>query len=161
EWVGFVADRNIIKKVPLTGGPPLTLAVTMPVVGISWAQRGLIAFGGPDAGGLMQLPDSGGSPKPLTRLDKGETFQALPEWLPGEDRLVIVGGTSNADARISIISIATGERRPLFPGFSPRYVQSGHLLYVQMGTLMAVPFDVQRGQVIGQPVPVVQGVLQD
>jgi serine/threonine-protein kinase len=160
EWVGFIADRNVIKKVPLTGGAALNLAVTAPVVGMSWAPRGLIVFGSVP-GGLMQLPDSGGSPQQLTRPDKGEAFQALPEWLPGEDKLVFVGGTSTLDARISVFSIATGERRPLFPGSSPRYAQTGHLLYAQMGTLMAVPFDAQRGEVIGQPVPVVPGILQD
>jgi serine/threonine-protein kinase len=161
EWIGFVADRNIIKKIPLTGGGALTLTVTAPVAGVSWASRGLIAFGGPTTGGLMQLPDSGGSPQQLTRVDKAETFHALPEWLPGADKLLFVGGSSNTDSRIFVVSIATGERRSLFPGFSPRYAQSGHLLYAQMGTLMAVPFDAQRGEVMGQPVPVVQGILQD
>ena len=160
-WVGFVADRNTIKKVPLTGGAPSSLAVTPPVYGVSWAPRGLIVFGGPTLGGLIQVADSGGSPHQLTRVDKGETFHALPEWLPGGDKLLFVGGMSITDARISVVSIATGERRPLFPGFSPRYAQSGHLLYVQMGTLMAVPFDAQRAEVIGQPAPVVQGILQD
>jgi len=161
EWVGFVADTNTIKKVPLTGGAALSLAVTAAVVGVSWGTRGQIAFGSATTRGLMQLPDSGGSPRQLTRVDKGESFHALPEWLPGGDKLLFEAGSTPADARISILSLATGERRPLFPGFSPRYVQSGHLLYAQMGTLMAVPFDAQRGQVIGQPVPVVQGILQD
>jgi Tol biopolymer transport system component len=37
---------------------------------------------------------------------------------------------------------------------------SGHVLYAQAGTLMAVPFDPKQGQPTGPSVPVVQGILQ-
>jgi serine/threonine-protein kinase len=161
EWVGFVVDRNTVKKVSLTGGAALNLAVTTtPVGGASWGTRGQIAIGG-GSSGVMQVSDSGGAPQQLTRIDKGETFNGEPEWLPGEETLVFVAGSSTLDARLSTYSIKTRERRALFAGTSPRYVQSGHLLYAQMGTLMAVPFDPQRGQAIGSPVPVVQGIRQD
>jgi eukaryotic-like serine/threonine-protein kinase len=161
EWVGFVVDRNRVKKVPLTGGAPLNVTVTtMGVIGTSWGTRGQIAIGG-GFNGLLQVPDSAGTPQQLAGIDKGESFIAEPEWLPGEEALVFVAGSSLSDARLSTYSVKTRERRALFPGTSPRYVQSGHLLYAQMGTLMAVPFDPQRGQTIGPPVPVVQGILQD
>jgi Tol biopolymer transport system component len=43
---------------------------------------------------------------------------------------------------------------------APHYVSSGHLIYAQAGTLMAVPFDVERLEVKGSAVPVVSSVLQ-
>ena len=159
QWVGFVAARNEIKKIPLTGGAPLNLGAISPVYGTSWGTRGQIAVGA--TGGLVQFSDSGGPLQQLTRIDKGETYHALPDWLPGGDMLVFAGGSTALDTRISTYSIKTGERRILFAGVSPRYVQSGHLLYAQMGTLMAVPFDPQRGQPTGPAVPAVQGILQD
>lgn len=42
----------------------------------------------------------------------------------------------------------------------PGYSSSGHLIYFQAGNLMAVPFDLDRLQVKGAAVPVVQGVQQ-
>src|SRR5205814_5926694 len=37
---------------------------------------------------------------------------------------------------------------------------TGHLVYSQNGTLMAVPFDLQRLELTGTPVPVVEDVAQ-
>ena len=42
----------------------------------------------------------------------------------------------------------------------PSYAPSGHLIYALAGSLMAVPFDLERLEVRGEAVPVVQGVLQ-
>jgi serine/threonine-protein kinase len=42
----------------------------------------------------------------------------------------------------------------------PRYAPSGHLVYAEKGTLMAVRFDPQRLEVTGTAVPVVEGVMQ-
>ena len=43
-------------------------------------------------------------------------------------------------------------------GSDGRYVPTGHLLYAVGGRLFAVPFDVQRLEVTGEPVPVIEGV---
>ena len=42
----------------------------------------------------------------------------------------------------------------------PHYALTGHLVYAQGGTLMAVPFDSQRLAVTGAAVPMVEGVMQ-
>src|SRR4029077_20632013 len=45
-------------------------------------------------------------------------------------------------------------------GTNPRYAPTGHLVYAQGGSLMAVQFDPQRLAITGTAVPVVGGVLQ-
>src|SRR5262249_2937064 len=45
-------------------------------------------------------------------------------------------------------------------GTYARYVSTGHLLFARAGTLMAVPFDLDKLEVTGTAVPVVEGVLQ-
>src|SRR5438874_9610252 len=40
------------------------------------------------------------------------------------------------------------------------YAPAGHLLFMKMGTLMAVPFDVRTLQVTGDPAALIQGVMQ-
>ena len=41
-----------------------------------------------------------------------------------------------------------------------RYVPTGHLVYAQAGTLMAVTFDLEQLEVTGDPIPILEGVMQ-
>src|SRR5262249_18731257 len=43
----------------------------------------------------------------------------------------------------------------------PRYVRSGHQVYLVGNTLMALPFDAERRRVIGPPAPIVQEVRRE
>jgi len=55
--------------------------------------------------------------------------------------------------------LETGEYRILISGGShARYSESGHIVYGVAGTLRAVPFDLGRLEVTGNPVPVLDGV---
>ena len=40
-----------------------------------------------------------------------------------------------------------------------RYLPSGHVVYMHEGTLFAVPFDLKRLEVTGQPAPILEGVV--
>jgi serine/threonine-protein kinase len=161
QWVGFVSARTVIRKFPLSGGAPLSLFSGFPISGASWGSQGTIVFSTPVAApGFQQISDSGGTPQPLTRLEKGEAPHLWPEFLPGGTAVLFNTGTS-ANRRIAVYSLKTGERRDLVQGAYPRYARSGHMVYAQAGTLMAVPFDVEQLRLIGTPVPVVEGVLQE
>jgi hypothetical protein len=67
------------------------------------------------------------------------------------------------DLSIEAGVIETGETKTLVnAGYHPRYVptsdRSGHLVYVQNGTLFGVAFDLERLEIRGTPVPLVSGV---
>ena len=163
QWVGFFADGKL-KKVPVGGGSALTLGDAPQPRGASWGNQGMIAFESRVNGGLQQVPDAGGTPQPLTHLEKGAVSQRWPEFLPG-GKAVLFAAAPNAitftNAQVVVQSVGTGERRNLIQGGThPHYAPSGQLVYVQGGSLMAVPFDPQRLEVMGTAVPVVEGVLQ-
>ena len=84
--------------------------------------------------------------------------------MPGGKAVLFTGGRNPinlTNSQVAVQVVGTGERRNLIQGGThPRYAVSGHLVYAQSGTLMAVPFDPQRLQVTGPAVPVVEGVLQ-
>jgi Tol biopolymer transport system component len=126
--------------------------------GASWGSLGTIAFAPATAGALQQVLDAGGTPQPLTRLGKGETFHNWPQFLPDGKAVLFAAGSNGADSQVAIQSIATGERRNLISGMQPSYASSGHLIYAQGGTLMAASFDPRRLEIKGAPVPVVEGV---
>ena len=157
KWLGFFADGKL-KKVSVSGGAALTLGDAVQPRGASWGSHGTIIFAPTGASSLQQIPDAGGAPQPLTRFNKGEGTHRWPDFLPSGKALLFT--TGNAGAQIAVHSMETGERRNLAAGAFPRYAPSGHLIYVQAGTLMAVPFDAQRLITSGTAVPVVEGVLQ-
>ena len=63
-------------------------------------------------------------------------------------------------AQIIVQDIKSGERTTIINGgSSARYVESGHLLYVNGGTVFAAPFDPVRLKVLGDAAPVVEGEI--
>jgi len=162
QWLGFFAAGKL-KKVSVSGGAALTLGDALFPRGASWGSQGMIAFAPTFNGVLQQVSDAGGTPQPLTRLEKGDVAQRWPEFLPGGEAVLFAAGTTVIDftnAQVAV-QVRAGERRNLVQGGThPRYAPSGHLVFAQGGSLMAVPFDPQRLTATGGAVPVVEGVLQ-
>ncbi len=159
QWLGFFADGKL-KKIPASGGSSVTLADAATPRGAVWSNKGNIIFAPTSAGVLEQVPDSGGTPQPLTHFAKGEASHRLPELLPGGKAILFVAG-NGTNLRIMSYAFSSGEEQDVIPsGTQPRYISSGYLAYVLAGTLMAVPFDAQKLQVTGSAVPVVPNLLQ-
>jgi Tol biopolymer transport system component/predicted Ser/Thr protein kinase len=163
QWVGFFADGKL-KKVPVSGGAALILDDAAQPHGGSFGSRGIIAFAGRLDGILQQVPDAGGTAQQLTHREKGAVSQRWPEFLPG-GKAVLFAVAPNAitytKAQVAVQSVGTGERRNLIQGgTNPRYAPSGHLVYAQGGSLMAVPFDPVESAVTGASLSAVEGVSQ-
>ncbi len=63
-------------------------------------------------------------------------------------------------SEIVALDLATGiQNTVLTDAMDPRYVQTGHLLFMRQGTLMAVGFDLERLEVHGPQAPMVQDVM--
>jgi serine/threonine-protein kinase len=65
-------------------------------------------------------------------------------------------------ATIEAQSLRDGRRKTLVRGGTwGRFLASGHLVYVNQGTLFAVPFDPERLEVHGTPTPILEEVAYD
>ena len=165
QWVGFFS-RNKMKKVSVSGGAIITLCDASGIYrGASWGSNGTIVFNLNGILGLSEVPASGGIPKSLTSPNSasGESLLAWPEFLPGARSVLFAAGrgpTLGTSAHIVVRSEQTGERRELIGGSSPRYASTGHLIYAQSGTLMAVPFDEKRLTLTNSPTPVLENIWQ-
>jgi eukaryotic-like serine/threonine-protein kinase len=162
-WLGFFAG-GALKKVSVGGGAAVTLGVASVPGGASWGSQGMIGYASTQIGALHEVPDAGGAPQSLTRFETGDTTHRWPEFLP-DGKALLFAAASNAinfgGARIAAQPVGAGERRNLIQGgMNPRYALSGHLVYTQGGSLMAVPFDPGRLAVTGTAVPVVEDVMQ-
>jgi serine/threonine-protein kinase len=163
QWVGFTADGEL-RKVPLGGGPAVMLCKAASLFGASWGDDGTIVFATTRNGGLWRVSAAGGTPEALTTLQPGEFSHRLPHMLPGGDAVIFTilkGAYLWDDTQIVVRSLETGKQTVLVTGGSNgRYVSTGHLVYVRLGTLMAVPFDPVRLAVTGGAIGVIDGVMQ-
>jgi Tol biopolymer transport system component len=165
QWLGYVTASEM-RKVPVSGGTPLTLTKVSRSRGASWSPDGTIIFAANPASGLFRVSAAGGDAQPVTTLDKAkkEATHRWPQVLPGGKAVIFTSHTqSTADfdnATIEVVVLATGERKVLQNGGSyGRYVPTGHLVYVSKAALFAVPFNLSRLEVTGSPAPVVQDVF--
>jgi Tol biopolymer transport system component/tRNA A-37 threonylcarbamoyl transferase component Bud32 len=164
QWLGFFASGKLM-KISVGGGAALSVvdAGGSPSGG-SWGGQGIIAFAPSAVSALQQVPDAGGAVQPLTHLEKGGVSHRWPEFLPGGKAVLFAEGPSGinfANARVAVQLAGQSERLiQIQGGTQPRYALSGHLVYAQGGSLMAVPFDPRRLTATGTAVPVVGGMLQ-
>jgi hypothetical protein len=86
QWLAFYSGDSL-KKVPLAGGPPVTIAKTA-FKGGCWGADDTIYFG--SELGSMKVAAGGGQPQTVATLDRKakETDQAFPEILPGGKALL-------------------------------------------------------------------------
>ena len=163
EWIGFWAN-GWLKKIPFQGGSAVNLSTMASVpMGAVWMPEGKIVYAN-SSGGLFEILATGGSVRQLTTLADDEASHRLPTRLTNKDVMFTVKRFQNGgwDAtRIEMLSLDSGERKVLVEeGADARYVVSGHLVYVRMGSLVAATFNVDRLEVIGEPVVILDGVSQ-
>ena len=159
-WVAFGAGRRML-KVPVGGGPAVEVAQGA-WAGGDWTDDGTIVYTPDYVSGLWTVSANGGTPERLTTPDstRGELAHWWPQVLPDGEHVLFTAFSTPIDrARIEVLSLKTGERTVVLEGgVSGRYVRAGYLLYARNEALFAVPFDLRRLAVTGQPVPVIQNV---
>jgi Tol biopolymer transport system component len=168
RWIGF-AQSGILRKVPVMGGPVVAICqFSAGFGGAAWGPDGTIIFAvgsGSSGGALWRVSGGGGEPTTLAKNPTASSYSA-PEFLPdGRTILVTIrqlgggGGVGDTD-HVAVINLQDGTSKVLIRGGSAaHYVASGHLVYAAAGSLRAVPFDLNRLEVTGTPVPVVAQVL--
>jgi len=165
KWLGFF-DGATIKKVSVTGGSAIQLCHLSGANprGGSWSDYNVIYFGTADTTtGIMSVPAGGGEPKVVTQPDAAqhEIDHYFPQPLPGGRGLLFTITHGQPDsAEIAVLDWKTGQRKILIRGGSAaQYIPTGHLVYAAAGTLRAVPFDLSRLAVVGDPVPVLEHLM--
>ena len=170
ESVAFTSNGKLT-KVALTGGPPIAVCDVFSGAGVngSWSREGTIVFSPDDFGsdvgsrvGLYSVSAAGGEPEILAEPDpdKGENWYRYPQFLPGDGAVIFTIGHESG-FRIAVLTLESREQKILIEGGQDaHYSPTGHLLYESPGTntVMAVPFDLARLEVTGNPVAIVEGI---
>ncbi len=109
QWLGFFAGGKV-KKVLLSGGEALSLGDASDPRGASWSSKGMIIFSPTRVSGLQQVSAMGGTPQPLTRLEKDESSHRWPEFLSGGNALLFAAGYSGANWSNAQIAVQSSGR---------------------------------------------------
>jgi len=160
RWLGFFGASKL-NKIEARGGPVIPLCDATDGRGGSWSTTGTIIFQRAWSEGLMQVPARGGTPEPLTTMNK-DLFHVAHRWphfLPdGHHFLFYVVSTTSPETSeytgLYIGSLEGDEPKLLLNSESRAVYAQGHLLYRVGSTLMAHPFDPAPQRFTGDPDPV-------
>jgi serine/threonine-protein kinase len=156
QSVGFSAGSDL-KVVSLLGGEPVTICSPSNQKGGCWGSDGMIYFS--EWGVISRVPAAGGQPELLkARYDGGPVWGAHPQVLPGGTAVLV---SSRTGARVFSLETRGVKRLLQQDARHAWYVPTGHLVYIRAGAIEAVPFDLERLEVTGSAVPVLDGVLFD
>jgi eukaryotic-like serine/threonine-protein kinase len=159
RFVGFFSGGKL-KKIDVTGGPPLTLSDAPAGRGGAWNRDGVIVFAPSNNRPLYRVSAAGGEPVAVTKLQSGEAFHRSPSFLP--DGRHFVYRAQSASAGIFLGSLDSEEpNRIQSADTQATYTASGYLLFVRQGTLLAQPFDAKKLRLTGDPFPIAERVVDD
>jgi eukaryotic-like serine/threonine-protein kinase len=166
QWIGFVAGGKL-RKISVEGGTEIALCDTATsYTGADWGEDGSIIASLRVSGGLSRVSSAGGTPTPVTELEGEERTHRWPQVLPGAKAILFTAENSIFgfdDAKIEVVTLADHRRKTVQRGGTyGRYLAAsggkGYLIYVNRGTLFAVPFDPEKLETSGSPRPVLQQV---
>ena len=158
RWIAFYSGSKL-KKISIDGGMPLEICDGPQGRGGTWGPDGTILFVPGFGIPISSVPSSGGTPVPVTRLDKSlqELTHRWPEFLPdGKHFLFFSRGSQNA---IYVGLLGSNQRKLILKNDSNAiYVPPGYLLFAKNGVLMAQSFDANRMELSGTALPIADDV---
>jgi DNA-binding winged helix-turn-helix (wHTH) protein len=163
--IGFFAGGKL-KTVDIAGSALRILCEARAGVGGAWNSDDVILFAPQVAGPLYRVDACGGTPAPVTPVPDEQSSQlhCWPVFLPRSDRfLFFVNRTGAGDLLRNGIyagSLSSTDTHLVSSEIDGNIgFTCDHMLFVAEGGLKAQPFDSQRLQLTGQPVPLVQHEL--
>jgi eukaryotic-like serine/threonine-protein kinase len=152
--IAFFAGGNL-KRMGINGDGAQVLCPASSPRGGAWGSDDIIVIAPNASGPLMQIPASGGTPKPATTLDtaRGETAHRFPSFLPGGKHFLYValpGKDGNVETRVGALDGTLGPVLLTSPN-TATYAEPGYLLFNQNGSVVAQPFDAGSFKLSGTP----------
>ncbi|MFI5184643.1 MAG: protein kinase [Vicinamibacteria bacterium] len=162
--VAFVAGDKL-RRASVAGGPAQTIADVQRGADGTWSPQGVILFDGQTNDPVWRVDAAGGVPKPLVTPDptKGMMGAGFPVFLPGGRYFLHQVTMANPEENTLVVRALDGtESKTLLKTTSQViYAAPGYLLFVRDRTLVAQPFDPQRREIRGEPIPLGEGLGLD
>jgi serine/threonine protein kinase/Tol biopolymer transport system component len=155
--IGFFAQGKL-KKIALSGEPPVTLCDAPTNRGGAWNRDGVILFVPHQNAGVQRVSANGGTPAAVTQLaaERQESSHLWPSFLPdGRHFLYLVNSAQTEQAGLYVAALDGGAKQRLFAATSGALYanarRNGYLLFARDGALLAQAFDPERRELAGEP----------
>jgi Tol biopolymer transport system component len=161
QSIGFFAQGSL-KRIAVSGGPPHIICEAPDGRGGTWNADGIIVFSPSRESGLSQVRASGGSPLPVTTVERpGERGHLWPEFLPDGAHFLYLADSDRAESHnLFVGSIATHERKTIGHLASNAMYVRGYLLFARDRRLIAQPFDLSRLEMTADAITLTDHVHQ-
>jgi Tol biopolymer transport system component len=163
--IGYFAAGKL-KRVEVSGGPPVVLCAVTEGKGGTWNARGVILFNSFNDGPILRVSASGGEPVAVTALDtsRAENSHRWPQFLPDGRRFLYFVRSDNS--QVSGVYVSTLDRPHdkvrLLGANSAWYAPGkqagiGYLLWERDDRLVVQPFDAETARLTGEATPIATG----
>jgi Tol biopolymer transport system component len=167
RYLVMFADGKL-KKVAVAGGPPETIAEVKGFAGGTWGSTGIIVFS--TGTSLMRVPATGGTPVEILK-QVGANVPLLPVMLPDGQHFLylhITRGDNRSGIYVRSVDARSDQQdtaRLVPAGHNAAYAPSpdggrGHLIFVRDGLAMAQEFDERTRTLVGEPVRIVDDLVE-
>jgi serine/threonine protein kinase len=161
NFIGFFAAGKL-KKMEASGGSAQVLAEAPANRGGTWSRDGVIVFAPNISDVLYRVSAIGGPVTPITTLDasKNQAGHNWPYFFPdGRHFIFLARSSQRENSAIYVGSIDSKESRVLLNSeASAAYAPPGYLLFLRGRALMAQPFNADKLQLSGDPLPIVDQI---
>jgi len=171
QWIGYWSrSENKLKKVAISGGTPVALCDTgMTFNGGNWDSDNTIVYADSRSGDILRISANGGTPESLMKGIPVKTQEGVspsaPQMLPDGKTILFSNllDRTGSNSQIVVQSLKSGERKIVIEsGSDARYLPTGHIVYWLLTddtwSLFAVPFDLDKLEVTGGPVSMLEDV---
>jgi len=150
-----------LKRISLLGGGAVSVCDTV-LGGVSASSNDDMIVFSDGTFSLYRVSVNGGEPQILASPDteKGEDYYRHP-WILPDGKAVLFTVWGNGVFQTRVLSLETGDQKVVVEGGrQAHYLPTGHLVYERAGTLMAVSFDLDKLEISGRAVSVLEGIRQ-
>jgi Tol biopolymer transport system component len=159
--IGFFTLSSL-QRVDVDGGRPQRLATALTPAGGTWHEDGTILYVPQNNAGVFRISEDGGQSTPVTPVQSPPLAARAPQFLPDGRHFLFYASVETESAGIYVGDIQSGEIRRLMGSETPATYGSGHLWFLNEGTLYARPFDPETQALTGVARRVAEGLnVQD
>ncbi|MGD8809049.1 MAG: protein kinase, partial [Gammaproteobacteria bacterium] len=165
--IAFVAGEYL-QRVDLNAGYPTRLAPALNGIGCSWGENGQILFTPSAVTELYSVPAAGGEDRPITQIDLNrepddpayETNHIFPAFIPGTEQFIyyVTGGRDMRGIHLGSFD-GRPTKRLIASDSAGTFVAPNWMVYGQNGRLLAQKVDLERGELTGEPVLLVESII--
>jgi eukaryotic-like serine/threonine-protein kinase len=161
RFLGFFQNGKL-KKIEATGGPTQTICDAPQGRGGTWGSVGIIVFTPSFNSGLLQVSQTGGTPTELTRLDtaRRENSHRWPSFLPDGRHFIYLSQSSPEENNAIFLASLDSKDKTLLLHVNSNaiFAPPGYLLFAKERSLMAQPFNANKGELNGEAFPIAEDV---